>query len=219
MTELRPFKCQGNLLSLWLRLLTCDLEKSYFLKHPFGSRKWMLLPAYSISNVNFTSKIYIPPVPVLKKPWDNQVPIRSRHVMSKKFRHFHKNIRSWIENECCCPRTINMSNVVFTSKIVFNYVYPKYMIMTFTLIPKRCPLELSPRAIRPSTWILRAIFKVTLWRHWGRQRGQKGVILHILPPYFHIWSHNETIMCTNTDFKNSRKRFIRYSTISQHIGI
>ena len=29
----------------------------------------------------------------------------------------HKNTRSCAENECCCPRTINISNVNFTSKI------------------------------------------------------------------------------------------------------
>ena len=30
---------------------------------------------------------------------------------------FHKNTRSCAENECCCPRTVNISNVNFTSKI------------------------------------------------------------------------------------------------------
>ena len=33
---------------------------------------------------------------------------------------FHKNIRSCVENECCCQRTVNTSNVNFTSKM-FNY--------------------------------------------------------------------------------------------------
>ena len=27
------------------------------------------------------------------------------------------NIRSWVENECCCLRTVNLSNVNFTTKI------------------------------------------------------------------------------------------------------
>ena len=27
--------------------------------------------------------------------------------------HFPKNTRSCVENECCCPRTVNMSNVNF----------------------------------------------------------------------------------------------------------
>ena len=31
--------------------------------------------------------------------------------------YFHKSIRSCVENECCCPRTVNISNVNFTSKI------------------------------------------------------------------------------------------------------
>ena len=27
----------------------------------------------------------------------------SRHFLSQKLRRFHKNICSWVENECCCP--------------------------------------------------------------------------------------------------------------------
>ena len=34
----------------------------------------------------------------------------------KNFRHFRKNIHSWVENECCCPRTVGISNVNFTNK-------------------------------------------------------------------------------------------------------
>ena len=33
MTELRPLKYQGHLVPLWLWNMTCDLEKSYFLRH------------------------------------------------------------------------------------------------------------------------------------------------------------------------------------------
>ena len=35
-TELRPPKCQGHLISLWPWLLTCDLEKSYLLRSSLG---------------------------------------------------------------------------------------------------------------------------------------------------------------------------------------
>ena len=34
--------------------------------------------------------------------------------------HFHKNIRYCVKNECCCPRTVNISNVNFTFK---RYLY------------------------------------------------------------------------------------------------
>ena len=37
--------------------------------------------------------------------------------LSQKLWHFPKNTRSCVENECCCPRTVNISNVNFTSKI------------------------------------------------------------------------------------------------------
>ena len=41
----------------------------------------------------------------------------SIHLTSLKFRHFHKKIHSWIKRECCCLRTVNISNVNFTIKI------------------------------------------------------------------------------------------------------
>ena len=34
-----------------------------------------------------------------------------------KLWHFHKNTCLCVENECCYPRTINISNANFTSKI------------------------------------------------------------------------------------------------------
>ena len=37
--------------------------------------------------------------------------------VSKNFWLFHKNIPWGFENECCCPHTVNISNVNFTSKI------------------------------------------------------------------------------------------------------
>ena len=33
----------------------------------------------------------------------------------KNFWHFHKNTRLCVENECCCPHTVNISNVNFKS--------------------------------------------------------------------------------------------------------
>ena len=41
----------------------------------------------------------------------------SRHFQSQNLWHFHKNICSCVKNECCCPSTVNISNVNFTSKI------------------------------------------------------------------------------------------------------
>ena len=46
-----------------------------------------------------------------------RVPRRSRQLLSRKLWHFHKNTRSCVENECCYPRTVNISNLNFTSKI------------------------------------------------------------------------------------------------------
>ena len=44
-------------------------------------------------------------------------PIHTPNIGPQKLLHFRKNIRSCAENECCCPRTVNISNVNFTSKI------------------------------------------------------------------------------------------------------
>ena len=81
----------------------------------------------NISNVNYTSKISIPPWQLnrlehsaLIRRWGVRVPLRSRHFLSQKFWHFHKNTRSCVENECCCPRTVNISNVKFTLKTCYR---------------------------------------------------------------------------------------------------
>ena len=49
-----------------------------------------------------------------------RVSLRSKHFLSQKLRHFHKDIRSWVENECCCSRTINMLNSNVTIKIHYQ---------------------------------------------------------------------------------------------------
>ena len=41
--------------------------------------------------------------------------ISSTHAISS-WGYFRGNIRSWVENECCCPHTVNISNVNFTTK-------------------------------------------------------------------------------------------------------
>ena len=45
-----------------------------------------------------------------------RVPLRSRNFLFQKRSHFYKNICSCVENECCFPRAVNISNVNFTSK-------------------------------------------------------------------------------------------------------
>ena len=50
-------------------------------------------------------------------PLGVRIPLRSRHFLSQKLWYFHKNTRWCVENECCCPCTVNISNVYFTSKI------------------------------------------------------------------------------------------------------
>ena len=43
-----------------------------------------------------------------------------RHFLSQKRWHFHKNTHSWVENECCCPHTGNISKLTLLKN---NYDY------------------------------------------------------------------------------------------------
>ena len=43
-----------------------------------------------------------------------RVPLRLRHSLSQKLRHFDKNIRLGVWNECCFPSIVNITNVNFT---------------------------------------------------------------------------------------------------------
>ena len=43
-----------------------------------------------------------------------RVPLRLRHSLSQKLRHFDKYIRLCVGNECCFPSIVNISNVNFT---------------------------------------------------------------------------------------------------------
>ena len=38
-----------------------------------------------------------------------RVPLSSRQFLSQKLWHFHKNISSCVENECCCPHRVNFA--------------------------------------------------------------------------------------------------------------
>ena len=60
----------------------------------------------------------------------NQIPFTTIYVFNiasgrtfsvSKLWHFHKNIRLCVENECCCPRTVSILNVNFTSKYIYIY--------------------------------------------------------------------------------------------------
>ena len=49
--------------------------------------------------------------------------LRSRHFLSHKLWHFHKNTRSCVKNECCCPRTVIIWNVDLTSNLYICSIF------------------------------------------------------------------------------------------------
>ena len=53
-----------------------------------------------------------------------RVPFTSGHFLSLNLRPFHNNIRSWVENECCCPRTDNIQMLTLLKKISINTAPP-----------------------------------------------------------------------------------------------
>ena len=81
---------------------------------------------------SFTPKISLPPVfKIMGRQMSGpdssngqsrlgvRVPFRLTQFRSRKHWHFHNNtmnIRSCVENECCCPGTVNNSNANFTLK-------------------------------------------------------------------------------------------------------
>ena len=54
-------------------------------------------------------------------------PLQVDTFLSIKIRHFHKNIRWCVENECYCPHTAKIPNVDFIIYI-FTYTYPKNLL-------------------------------------------------------------------------------------------
>ena len=71
-----------------------------------------------------------------------QVPLRSKHFLSQKLWHFPKNNRSCVENECCCTRTVNISNVNFTSKTSISFSVSVSIYLSLCLCHCLC-LDLS----------------------------------------------------------------------------
>ena len=45
---------------------------------------------------------------------------RVKTFLSQNLRHFYNNIHSWIKNNGCCPRTVDISNVDFTTKYLYR---------------------------------------------------------------------------------------------------
>ena len=99
--------------------------------------EWCCPRTVNISNVNFTLQKSIPPEPAFKsmgqqmsgpdssngksiwhesEGWGARVPLRSRHFLSQKLWHFHKNIRSCVENECCSRAQLTFQMLTLLQK-------------------------------------------------------------------------------------------------------
>ena len=95
------------------------------------------------------------------------VPLRSRHFLSQKLWHFDKDTRSCVENECCCPRTVNISNVNFTSKIsmppepVFKTWDSKWLALIAQMVRA---FGMNPRNGRSSPPQVETFLSQKLWR-------------------------------------------------------
>ena len=156
------YKCLEH--SQWIRRLgvRVPLKSRHFLSqrllHFHNNIRWSVeneccCPCkVNISNVNFATEMCMPPEPIFKNMGQQMSGPDSSNGQSirhesegcgifclKNIRHFHKNIRSWIENECCCPHTFDISNVNFTIKCIsgpmidFQWFVTKQMVFCLTI--------------------------------------------------------------------------------------
>ena len=51
----------------------------------------------------------------------------SKHFVSHKLWHFDRNIRPWVENECHCLWTVDISNFIFSNKYTYIICKKKWL--------------------------------------------------------------------------------------------
>ena len=120
------------------------------------------------------------------------------YFRSQKLWHFHKNIRSCVENECCCPRTVNCSNDNFTSKTSSHHHY---------MLNRLHPPHLGPTADDLTSWHENAL-RVT-GPLWGESTLTKWPIM-----CFDVFILAWTSSCTNNDIAGElRHHFAVYVVI------
>ena len=83
----------------------------------------------NMSNVNFTTKISILLEPVFKymgqqlSGTDNSSSTPPVGYLSLSNTYVHKNAHSWVKKECCCPHIVNITNVKFSSALIYRLFY------------------------------------------------------------------------------------------------
>ena len=89
-----------------------------------------------------------------------------------KLRHFHKNTRLWVEDECCCPYTVNILNVKFTTKIPIHHNTSSLLIATIKIA-----VGFSPWLVIFHLSNISNVCDVSFLRWWGTEASitNKGI--------------------------------------------
>ena len=79
----------------------------------------------------------------------------SRRFLYQKLLHFLKDIRSWVENECCCMCIFDISNIKYTKKTyIYTYMCAMMQWHDDVMTWKRCPHQWISLIDGPVTRIL-----------------------------------------------------------------
>ena len=120
---------------LTFRILTLLQKHLYHQSHYSNTRdsKCLAMIALVVRTLGINPKVGV------------RVPLRSPHFLSLKFWHFHKNICSWVKNECCCLCNVNISNVRKITKILdILYIQDQNLVITMPAD------DLAPLGAKPS---------------------------------------------------------------------
>ena len=110
--------------SIWCPRFDCDSVYIVVYLTKMANVSWIanFVPTHTYIHTYIHTYMYIHMVRAFgmnPKVGDSSPPQAEIFSVSKTLT-LHKNIRSCVENECYCPRTVNNSNVNFTSKIYTN---------------------------------------------------------------------------------------------------
>ena len=125
---------EGNLLNAPCNYINCILQKYKWQVMIFSQLIFQILTLlqniYTVRASKCLALIMVRAYGVIWRlgAW---VPLRLRHFLSQKLRHFQKNICSWVENELYCSCTVQLLTLLQNIMEVFT-LSMLYFLISFT---------------------------------------------------------------------------------------